>query len=276
MAERRKQTLVGIELTRRLTEQGDRIFSTDRARELAPTVGLKPEYVCEALYRLRKTGWIVPLRRGLYALANAGPGVTDVHEYEIAMALVQPSAIAYWSAFHHHGLTEQIPRSVHAVTTTSASVPRLRRGGGGRSRGGCVVNGVTYEYSQVVPERFFGVETVWISGAQIQVTDLERTLLDGLSKPRRCGGFAEVLHAFEVSAEELEIGKIRDYAFRFGPAVVKRAGWVLDHLGLASDVPELAEYQVQGYRLLDPSGPAKGACDRAWQVQVNLPGRLAA
>ena len=30
------------------------------------------------------------------------------------------------------------------------------------------------------------------------MTDLERTLLDGLSIPRYCGGFAEVIHAVQL------------------------------------------------------------------------------
>ena len=36
-----KQSLVGIELVRLLSYEGDRIFTTDRARELSPRVGLK-------------------------------------------------------------------------------------------------------------------------------------------------------------------------------------------------------------------------------------------
>ena len=58
-----KQSLVGIELVRLLAYEGDRIFTTDRARELAPRVGLKDPYLWEALYHLRQNGWIVSLRR---------------------------------------------------------------------------------------------------------------------------------------------------------------------------------------------------------------------
>ena len=54
-----KQSLVGIELVRLLAYEGDRIFTTDRARELAPRVGLKDAYLSEALYHLRKNNWIV-------------------------------------------------------------------------------------------------------------------------------------------------------------------------------------------------------------------------
>ena len=45
-----KQSLVGIELVRFLANEGDRIFTTDRARKLAPRIGLKDAYLVEALY----------------------------------------------------------------------------------------------------------------------------------------------------------------------------------------------------------------------------------
>ncbi len=51
-----KQTLVGVELIRLLTSEGDRIFTIKRARELAPRVGLRDSYLREALYHLRQNG----------------------------------------------------------------------------------------------------------------------------------------------------------------------------------------------------------------------------
>ena len=68
-----KQSLVGIELVRLLAYEGDRIFTTDRARELAPRVGLKDPYLWEALYHLRRNGWIVSLRRGTLRAVFYGP-----------------------------------------------------------------------------------------------------------------------------------------------------------------------------------------------------------
>ena len=93
-----KRSLAGIELVRLLAYEGDRIFTTDRARELAPRAGLNDDYVSEALYHLRRNAWIVPLGRGLYALSSPVPGVAAVHEFEMAMALVESAAISHWSA----------------------------------------------------------------------------------------------------------------------------------------------------------------------------------
>jgi predicted transcriptional regulator of viral defense system len=272
-----KKTHVGVELMRRIAAEGERIFSTERARELAPEVGLKDSYLWEALYHLRRNGWIVSLRRGLYALSASVPGVTPAHEYEVAMALVSPAAISHWSALHYHGLTEQALRKVFVLTTTDASVPRVRSTTAKRISNGYPVGDTVYKIVQVKPERYFGTEKVWIEETRVTITDPERTLLDGLSMPQYCGDLAEVLHAFEVRGDYLDVKRIIEYACKLDTATAKRLGWVLELQGvdLASLEP-LANLPISGYRKLDPTGPRKGPCNRRWMIQENLPGKAKA
>ena len=270
-----KQSLVGIELVRLLSYEGDRIFTTDRAREFSPRVGLKDSYLLEALYHLRRNGWIIALRRGLYALSSTVPGVSSAHEFEIAMALVDPAAISHWSALHYHGLTEQAPRNMFVLTTTETSVPRMRRVGAKHTGGGYLVGDTTYRFIQVKPERHFGIEKVWVGDARVSITDPERTLLDGLSMPRYCGDFAEVLHAFGVRMDRLDIERITEYALRMGAATAKRLGWVLSYHGYPySKIRRLASLPTNGYWPLDPGGPRRGPCNSRWMVQENLPGMV--
>ncbi len=272
-----KRTAVGIDLVRVLAEAGDRIFSTARARDMAAQVGLKDDYLLEALHHLRRNGWIVPLRRGLYALTTTVPGVAPVHEFEVAMALVEPAAVSHWSAMHHHGLTQQTPRKVFVLTTTDGSAPRMRGARADGSVDGYPVNGVAYDFIRVGAGRFFGTQHVWIGEARVTITDPERTLLDGLARPQHCGDFSEVLQAFEVRLAEMELEKIIEYAIRLDGATAKRLGWVLEHLGVdAARLDRLAGVPVKGYRKLDPTGPRRGPCDRRWMIQVNLPGRIQA
>ncbi len=268
-----KRSLAGIELVRVLAYEGDRIFTTDRARELAPRVGLSDDYVLEALHHLRRNDWIVPLKRGLYALSSPVPGVATAHEFEIAMALVQPAAISHWSALSCHGLTEQVPQQIYVLTTTDASVPRKRASGGANASAGYPVNGVVYRFVQVRPERFFGAERIWIGEGRVWITDLERTLVDGLAMPQHCGGFGEVIHAFEEAMPRLNFERIVTYARRLGPGLAKRAGWVLERSGCeAPELEDLAAFPIKGPRKLDPTGPRKGAYNSRWMLQENLLG----
>lgn len=262
-------TGIGVELVRRLAAAGHRIFTTAKAREFGPEVGLSEGYVRQALYHLAKSGWVVRLHNGLYAISPTVPGVTPAHEFEIAMALAEPAAISHWSAMHHHGLTEQAPRTVFVLTTAGASTPTSR------TKSEYRIGDTPYRFIKVLPERFFGTEKIWIGEGRVTITDLERTLIDGLTMPEYCGDFSEVLHAFEVAIDKINLERIIDYALKLDAATAKRLGWVLEKRGMALDrLAPLTNVPIKGYRILDPTGPRKGPCNRYWMIQENLPGKV--
>ncbi|MBI1787051.1 MAG: type IV toxin-antitoxin system AbiEi family antitoxin domain-containing protein [Acidobacteria bacterium] len=266
--EKPKRTLIGVELVRLLASEGNRIFTVAQARAFCARANLKEEYLWEALYHLRRTGWIVSIRRGLYAISAPVPGLNPAHEFEIAMALVSPAAISHWSALHYHGLTEQGPRKIFVLTTAGTSVPRPSKAKGYE---------MNYQFIQVKRERFFGTETVWAADARVLMTDPERTLLDGLSRPQFCGDFAEVLHACEARSPRLDLDRIINYALRLDAATAKRLGWVLEAQGVdPSRLEPLLRAPIRSYRTLDPCGPRQGPRNRRWMIQENLPGRVAA
>jgi predicted transcriptional regulator of viral defense system len=267
-------TVVGTELVRKLAEAGQRLFTAEEARRVAPSVGLSLGYFRQALHHLARTGWIVRLKKGLYALSSSIPGTTPLHEYEIAMALVEPAAISHWSALSHYSLTEQAPRRVF-VLTTARSVPRRRGAKPQGTEAGYLVGETIYRFVQVKPERFFGIDDVWVHESRIKMTDPERTLLDGVMMPQHCGDFAEVLHAFEVRAPKLDVDRIIRYTLKLDAATAKRLGWILERQGIdQARLEPLRKRPIKGYRVLDPSGPRQGPCDAGWMIQVNLPGKM--
>jgi predicted transcriptional regulator of viral defense system len=224
---------------------------------------------------LTNSGWLVRLRKGLYAIASSFPGVAPVHEFEIAMALVNPAAISHWSALHHHGLTEQAPRKIFVLTTSKTNIPRARGESTAKTHGAYQIGDAAYKFVQVRTKRFFGTQKVWIGEARVMITDPERTLLDGLTMPQYCGDFAEVLHAFEAHVALLDIDRIIGYALKLDVATAKRLGWVLETHGMAfTKIKRLAELSIKGYRKLDPTGPRRGPCNRRWMIQENLPGKI--
>jgi predicted transcriptional regulator of viral defense system len=118
---------------------------------------------------------------------------------------------------------------------------------------------------------------VWIGEARVTVTDPERTLLDGLSMPQYCGDFAEILHAFEVRGQRLNLERIISYALKLNTSTAKRLGWVLDQQRVDPDrLKPLEALPIKGYRKLDPTGPRSGPYNRCWMIQENLPGKIEA
>ena len=132
---------------------------------------------------------------------------------------------------------------------------------------------ISYRFIQIKPHRFFGTERVWLADARVWVTDLERTLLDGLAMPRHCGGFTEVLHGFELGMERVDSDRMADYASRMDTSIAKRLGWVLESHGIGGSIMDrLESFPIKGWRKLDPSGPKEGRQNRRWMLIENLSG----
>lgn len=254
------------QLLQRLSQSGYRILRADLAREFLPEAS--SVHINQMLHHLTQNGWLMRLRRGLYALSPDVFQGPPIHEYELAMALVEPAAISHWSALSVHGLTEQLPREVVVLTTSDVSIPRDSSGDGLVEAGGH-----NFRFCRVIPEHYFGFQTVWRGEALISVTDPERTLLDGLCRPQLCGDWGGVLEAFEQHLGGLQLERICEYAPRLGIATAKRLGWVLERLGVENPIlDELAKIPIRGFRPLDASGERRGPCNSRWNIIENLPG----
>jgi predicted transcriptional regulator of viral defense system len=266
---------LGLRLLRGLADEGRYVFTVEEAKAVAVQLGISEGYLRLLLFRLARSGWVVRLRRGLYASMSGTPWEVQVHPFVVATRLVSPSAVSHWSAMSHHGLTEQIPQAVTAFTTQKVVTPSMRSGRAGKKPGAHAweVAGIRYEYTTVEPEHFFGIEEVWVDQFfRVPITDRERTMLEGFISPRMFGGMSEVLGILDEHAHELELQKLVDYALRYGKAsVIKRLGWSLEQVGTPADLLKpLEEVPVSGFRVLDPTRPERGPCDTRWRIQNNL------
>ena len=249
-----KNSISGVSLLRHLANQGLRIFSTEQAQAAALEIEMSPAYVSEALHHLKNGGWVTRLKRGVYAIAAYGPAP---HEFAIAMALVTPSAISHWTAMHYHHITQQTPNKIFAITPRGSSIPRS-------------LTNTIFRFIQVKKEHYFGIETIWVDEMRAQITNLEKTLLDGLTSPEYCGDFSEVLHAFKMAKDKIRIQIIIEYALKFEKAVAKRLGLILDELGVEEKhLDSLLKLPMKSYCKFDPSGPVKGPYNAKWKIREN-------
>src|SRR3972149_221978 len=232
-------------------------FSMEETRRLFRR-DLSPQF----LDRLERKGWIRRIKRGRFAvipLSSGELGIPQLHEFLIAMELVSPAAIAYWSALNHHGVTEQLPRTVLVATNHHIQLHSKE------------ALGVTFKIISVQPRKFFGIEKDWINEQPFSVTDREKTIIDGLDLPRYMGGVGEIAKALAQTWEELDEGKLREYSAKIGnTAGAKRLGFLMEALGLGN--PEALKKAVSltpGFSPLDPMLPRKGKHDRRWGLLVN-------
>ena len=266
---------LGIRLLRELTAEGLIVFSSVDVRRIGTRLGISSDYLRVLVSQLAYSGWITRLRRGMYAITGPLAGDLHIHPFVVATQIVQPSAISHWSAMHHHGLTEQVPRGVSAITQKKVVTPSMRKPSDEYHHGhhAWVIGGIRYEYVNVKPEHFFGIEEVWIDqNFRVPITDKERTILDLFANPRLFGGMGEALTVIEEHIQDIDLRLLVDYAVRYGmDSVAKRVGWTLERAGVTDEIiAPLAAIPTSGFRILDPTRPHNGPCDKRWGIQNNL------
>ena len=235
-------------------------FSSKDARKILSHSDEDPTR--QFLERLQRKGWIRRIRRGLFAVIPLSSGEDrspQLHEFLIAMEIVTPAAIAYWSALNHHGLTEQLPGTVFVATNHLVRRPPTS------------ALGIPFKVVSIRPRKFFGLSKDWVSEKPFWVTDKEKTIIDGLDLPQYIGGVGEVAKALQNGWKDMDESKLRTYATKIGnSAVAKRLGFLMETFNLG-DLVKLREevHLAPGFSPLDPTLPRKGRYNRRWGLLIN-------
>ncbi|WP_096391750.1 type IV toxin-antitoxin system AbiEi family antitoxin domain-containing protein [Halopenitus persicus] len=246
-------------LLARLAGAGYQIISVD---DIETTLEVSPNTAREIASRLTEKGWLDRLFPGTYLIIPLTAGedaVYTTHEYLIAAHVAEPMYIGYYSALSHHGLTEQVPRTVYVVTPTRA-----------QSR---EIHGVPYRVTTVTERKFFGFEPTSIEGTTVQVSDLEKTLVDCADHPEFCGGLRELATAMRTADDRgCAWDTVGEYLKRLdNGAATKRIVYLADRLGI--DLPareELVASFTSGYSPLDPTRPDTGSTNSTYRLRINV------
>lgn len=135
--------------------------------------------------------------------------------------------------------------------------------------------GTEFRFVRCRKKDLFGITELWVDkNEKVRVSDLERTLLDGLRQPSYCGGFSEVAKGFSIKHQAIDPQKILDYAVKLGiGAVFRRLGYLMElyHIGLRIHWEFLQTKLTATYQLLDPELPAEGSYIAKWRLKLNVP-----
>ena len=132
-----------------------------------------------------------------------------------------------------------------------------------------------FKFIFIRPEQIFGTVPHWVTKqVQVILSDVERTVIDGLRRPEYCGGVTEVARGLWMRHEDIKVEKLIQYATRLKVgAVIRRLGYLLETYHLAS--PALLDQMRNGltrtYDLLDPLQPAGGQYINRWRLRLNIP-----
>jgi predicted transcriptional regulator of viral defense system len=219
--------------------------------------------VLGALYR---AGWLSRVRPGLYVTVPLGatrPSDWREDPWLVASTAFAPCYVGGFSAAHHWGLTEQLFRTVVALT---AKPVRHRK---------VVLQGAPYLLKHRRDAGKWGVRKEWRGGVSVLVSDASLTLIDTLDDPSIGGGvrhIAECLQRYwdEHRAPELLLA----YAQRLGNRTVyKRLGYLAEALQLSESgalIDACRKHLSKGLSRLDPAGPVEGKVVTRFGLLVNV------
>jgi hypothetical protein len=146
----------------------------------------------------------------------------EVPTLEIIQSVDPQGYFSHYTAMQLHGLTEQIPKSVYFNVEQPAtggggslSQQSIDRAFKGRPR---VTNNIV-QFRDLTIHKINGQNTGRLGvirheasdAATIQVTDLERTLIDIVVRPVYSGGIAEVANAYKVAAPNVSVNRLVTY-----------------------------------------------------------------
>lgn len=123
---------------------------------------------------------LMPLRDGLYHIIpydqDGDSFMPDWHMLGALLAGDTKYYIGYYSAMQLHSLIIQ-PALIEQIVTNKQIKPAVIR-----------VNGISFQFIYHNDKRFFGSKKTWVdSFNKVICSDLEKTIIDALSKPEYAG-----------------------------------------------------------------------------------------
>lgn len=249
-----------------LTALYDKGRSTFTTAEAAKITGLTIPLASSLLHKARKRGLISQLKRGLFVIVPPELGSSTEYSgnpYLIARHLVDdaPYFLSHATAMELHRMVTQ-PQLVIFISCTKR-IPNQ------------TLHGTEFRFVLTKPRDFFGTTRHWVTKQEpAEISDLERTVLDGLRRPQLCGGITDVANGFWMRHTDIRCAKLIEYAKRLDVgSVYRRLGYLLELFGLATkaELQQLRETLTATYTRLDPSLPSEGSHLARWRLQLNVP-----
>ena len=256
---------VGSKMAGLLARLYDRSQSTFTLADAQEITGLNSQLASSLLHKAVKRGIVSRLKPGVFVIVPQELGTTSEYTgnpYLTAKWLAgsAPCFISHASAMEIHRMVTQPQLAVFA-----SSAKRLQ------SRS---LHGTEFHFVLVKPEHYFGTAKHWVTKQEtVDISDLERTIIDGLRQPEYCGGVTEVAKGLWMRHQDMKTTKLVEYALRMGTgAVIRRLGYLLELYAIApeSELSRLRDTLSETYAPLDTLLPKEGPHLRRWRLQLNI------
>ncbi|MCX6911806.1 MAG: type IV toxin-antitoxin system AbiEi family antitoxin domain-containing protein [Verrucomicrobia bacterium] len=232
------------------------------ARDRAYLAFLSADELADALYRLRRKGWLIPIERGKYLVVpRAGTHGWDEHPFLVVEALLSSNYyVSFWTALAHYGLTEQVPSTVFVALT-------------GQRKKAFVFHQQTYRFVTLPTGRFFGWHEIRLGEQTCRIAEVEKALVDALYQEQYGGGIIEITKSLHHARGVADPARLIAYAVQMGSAALcRRLGYLMAVVGwpeAAGLLPYLGRTPKTHLSTVLPHTSA--SFDERWKLWVNVP-----
>lgn len=244
-----------------------------RTKDLAEVLGKSPAYARNLLVSLSKKSVVYRIGRGKYVVIPAD--VLYLRKGYVGDPLLlipqlmqrDQYYIGYRSAAYFHGIIQQIPFD------TSVAVLRQRRP--------LRLGSTRISFVKVNKKKFFGFSEVKYSVAFVNVSDIEKTVLDCVDRYDLCGGISEATRIVSeaLKVEKINWDKLLNYLRKVNTkALAQRLGFILEKLSKKNKnefkIPELVLDRIEKFvgpytYLLDAGASGEGKLSKRWRIIEN-------
>ena len=214
---------------------------------------------------LVERGLATRLKPGLYILVPFEMGkekefAGDPYLVASVLAGGKNYYLSHGTAMDIHRMVTQ-PQFVIYVSTSKRIHPKT-------------IMGTEFRFITCKKRVLFGITDHWVTKQKtVKVSDIERTIIDGLRQPEYCGGLTEVAKGLWMQREKVSPQRLMRYAIRLNVgAVIRRLGFLLELYEMTSKeiTKVLRKHLTRTYVTLDPLLPVQGKYLHRWRLRLNV------
>jgi len=255
---------VSARLIMGLYEKSKLIFSL---KDITEITKISYNTALKLAHDLVKRGVISRIKPGKFILIpqEVGQSIDYIGNwYVVAREMVNTSDyyISYYSAMEIHNMV------THPITKVCISTPVQQY------KKILDIRNVAFEFIYTSKQNIWGIGNYWATKSErVRVSDIEKTIIDCLYRPKYCGGVLEVVKGIWIQKDKIDFDRLLNYSLKFDKNIaIKRLGYVLEMLDLTKSkyLNKLRVKANNKYYVLDPLLPTDETFKNSWKIIANI------
>jgi predicted transcriptional regulator of viral defense system len=170
------------------------------------------------IQKLVKNGWLVRIKRGLYAINDlSSRGFLSISPYVVANLLVEDSYVSFEAALNFHGMFDQFVQLYSSVSLKQYKQTELEP--------------LQYQFIKTQEDFFVGWEKVEIENMTARIASAEKALVDLIHFRTSKYVIDLVIEKLQNHQDDLKLENLIHYASLASQKTVKVFGLAFDLLG---------------------------------------------